>query len=301
MKSSKSIVGPLVLGLAFIAVSTAAVAPALKFTFKDVNAPGAVETDTYANNNAGVITGDYLDSGGNIHGMILKGKKLTTIDDPKGNTTQGYGINNKGAVAGWYVSSTTGNPQAFVYAKGKFTDIKIKNMIYDEASGINDNGDIVGFYLDSAGAQHGFVKVGTKVTKLDPPGTTATTGWGINNAGLVTLFIIDSTGSYASFTTKNKGKTYKKFADPMAGSVGTAVHTPNNKGDIVGTYFDTNSIAQGTLLHGGKYYEFHDPKAPQGGPGTRGDGLNDTLMITGRYGAGPSGGNGGYGFRAQAK
>lgn len=296
MKNSKSVIVLLVLGLTLIALSTAAVAPALKFHFVDVNAPGANETDSYANNNKGFITGDYLDSSGTPHGMILKGTALKTIDDSKGTFTQGYGINLKNQVAGWYLNSS-GFPQAFKYAGGHFTDIKIAGMQYDEASGINDAGNITGFYLDSAGVQHGFLKVGVKVTKLDPPGASSgTNAWGINNTGTITIYAINSSGSYISFTTKDKGKTYKAFADPKAGSVGTAVHTPNNKGDVVGTYFDTSNVARGTLFHGGKYYEFNDPKATN--PGTRGDGINDTLLITGRYGAGN--GNGGFGYKAQA-
>ncbi len=40
-----------------------------------------LETDTYGINNAGVIVGDYVDSKGVQHGMILAGSKLTTVDN----------------------------------------------------------------------------------------------------------------------------------------------------------------------------------------------------------------------------
>ena len=52
-----------------------AAAPPLTFTFSDVHAnTTATETDSYAVNNTGVIAGDYVDSKGVQHGMILAGK-----------------------------------------------------------------------------------------------------------------------------------------------------------------------------------------------------------------------------------
>lgn len=292
MKNYKSVIPLLVLGLTLIALSTAAIAPALKFTFKDINAPGATETDTYAINDNGFITGDWVDTSGVIHGMILKGTSLKTIDDPNGTSTQGFGINIKKQVAGWYLNSA-GLPQAFKYAGGKFSDIKIKGMQYDEATGINDTGSIVGLYVDSAGVQHGFLKVGAKVTTLDPPGSAATTGWGINNAGLITIYEINSSGTYSSFTTKNNGKTYQAFNDPKSAGLGTVIHTPANDGDIVGTYFDSSNGAHGTLFHAKKYNEFDDSKASNS---TRGDGINANNMIVGRY-TPSTGGN--FGFSAK--
>ena len=45
-----------------------------------------------------------------------------------------------------------------------------------------------------------------RLTKLDPPGTTSlNTAWGINNAGVITVFGVNSSGTYLSFTTADKG------------------------------------------------------------------------------------------------
>jgi probable HAF family extracellular repeat protein len=300
MKISKFVFCLLMLTMVFVYVASAA-APALKFTFKDVIAKKtALETDSYGINKAGMIAGDYLDSAGAQHGMILAGTKLTTIDRKICSTTPPnaiafWSVNSAGVAAGW-CTNTSGVQIGFTWAKGKFTDIKIKGALLVNANGINDKGAVVGTYVDSAGVQHGFLKVGAKITKLDPPRiVTLSTAFGINNAGVITVYGLDSNSKYVSFTTANKGKTYKKFVAPKEGSLGTAIHAPNNKGDIVGTYFDSSNVAHGVLLHGGKYYSFDDPKAAN----TRADGLNDTLKIVGRYGAGN--GNGGFGFSAQAK
>ena len=98
-------------------------------------------------------------------------------------------------------------------------------------NGINDKGNLVGAFVNSAGVQHAFLLVGKALTKLNPPNVTTPTAWGINNAGVITVYGINTAGGfYSSYTTADKGKTYKAFSAPGAGSLGTAIHTPNNKG-----------------------------------------------------------------------
>jgi probable HAF family extracellular repeat protein len=296
---SKSFFALLVLVAAFVSVGSAA-APSLKFKFKDVVAGKATETDSYAINNKGVIAGDYVDSSAIQHAMILAGKKVTTVDRADCLTTAGatgiqfYGINSAGVAAGW--CTNTSNVQiGFTWAKGKFTDINLSASLTN-ANGINDKGEVVGTYVDSSGVQHGFLKVGKKVTNLDPPGVVSlATAWGINNKGVVTVWGLNASNTYVSFTTANKGKTYKPFHAPKEGTTGTAIHSNNNKGDVVATYWDSSSLRHGVLFHKGKYYSFDDPK---GKGQTRGDGLNDTLGIVGRYSPTSSTN---AGFFAQAK
>lgn len=300
MKSTKTVFTLLMLTLVFLSMSVAAAAPALKFTFKDVKAPGATETDSYAINDNGAITGDYIDTAGVQHGMILKGKKLTTIDNPNCTSLISfYGINAAQALAGWCNSPSI----AFTYAKGKFTTISPPGATSTQANGINDKGVVVGSYVDSAGLTHGFMLKGKKYTTLDCPGCTSGGGysvaWSINSSGVISVYGINAAGSYISFTTKNNGKTYKSFAYSKAGSLGTVIHAVNNKGDIDGTYFDSNSLGKGVLFHQGKYYPFKDTNDCGTSPcSTRADGLNGSLQIVGRYS--PSDGSS-HGFFAQAK
>jgi hypothetical protein len=279
MRNSKYVV--CLLGLTLLALTAAAAAPALKFTFKDVMVPGANETDTYAINDKGVITGDYIDSAGVQHGMIINGKKVTTIDNSSCTSVLSfYGINSFQTLAGWCNSPSI----AFTYSKGKFTTISPPGTISTQANGINDKGDVVGCYTDSSNAQHGFVLKGTTYTTLNPPGvsTALVAAWSINNAGVIGIYGLNSAETgYISFTTKNDGKTYKSFAYSKAGSEGTAIHAVANNGDIDGTYFDSAVTAHGVLFHKNKYYPFSDPNA--GTVGTRADGLNIKMQIVGRY------------------
>jgi hypothetical protein len=280
----KSMLGVLVV-LMFVAVGIAA-APPLTFTFSDVHAgKTATETDTFAVNNFGTIAGDYVDAKGVQHAMILGGKKLTSVDHPNCSTTGGfaggaiafYGLNKSCAAAGWCTSTKTGLFQGFVYSAGKFTAVNFPKSNGTQAIGINDNGDVVGLYLDSTNTQHGFVKKGNKYTKIDVKGDTTTEVWGINNSGQMTVFASGSDG-FDSFIYD--GKTFKKVSDPNVGTNGTIAREINNKGDVAGAYFDTGGFEVGFLLHGGKYYDLKDPQANNN---TRPDGINDKLEIVGRY------------------
>jgi hypothetical protein len=296
----RSMLGVLLV-LTFVAVSMAA-APTLTFTYSDVHAnKTATETDSYAVNDAGTIAGDYVDSAGVQHAMLLKGTKLTTVDNKACEAITGttgiqfYGINSAGTASGWCTSAKTGAAIGFTYAKGKFTTIAYPKATATEVNGINDKGDVVGIYLDSAGTQHGFSKIGTKYTTIDVKGDTLTEAWGINNKGQITVYATNSAGDYDSFLLT--GKTFKNIDNPSAkGGLGTIVHTPNNKGDIDGTYYDSASNEHGWLLHGGKYYDVEDPNGPNV---SRADGLNDKLEIVGRYTDSTSGAT--VGFKATTK
>jgi len=289
----RSILGVLLV-LTFVAVGIAA-APPLTFTFSDVHATKtATETDTYAVNNAGAIAGDYVDSAGVQHGMILAGKKLTTVNNKNcsASTLAFYGINSAGTVVGWCTSVKTSLATGFSYAGGKFTAINFPKSDGTEATGINDAGDVVGLYLDSNGAQHGFSKIGTKYTSIDVKGESTAAAWGINNKGQITVYAVNSAGDFDAFL--KTGKTFKNINDPKAkGTLGTVVHTPNNKGDIDGTYYDSAGSTHGWLLHAGTYYDVNDTPTL-----TRADGLNDKLEIVGRYSP-STGGN--VGFKATTK
>ena len=281
----KSILGALLI-LMFVAVGIAA-APPLTFKFSDVHAnKTATETDSFAVNNAGVIAGDYVDAKGIQHAMILDGKKLTTINHKNCTNTGGfgagaiafYGINNKGAAAGWCTSTQTGLFTGFVYANKKFTPINFPKSTGTQAIGINDGGDVVGLYVDSGSVQHGFVKKGKKYTSIDVSGDTSTEAWAINNKGQMAVFALNALGGYDSFIYN--GKTFKKVSEPNAGTTGTILRAINNKGDLTGAYFDASGFEVGFMRHGSKYFDLKDPKANNN---TRPDGINDSLEVVGRY------------------
>jgi uncharacterized membrane protein len=279
MTNRKSILCVLGLMPAFILVATAAEAPKLTFTFTKNNVPGAMQTFPGGVNNAGVKVGQFEDKNSAFHGYILKGKKVTQLDDPNGTATSANNVNPGGAISvvGLYLNSS-GAPVGFLYKDGKYTDIPgPKGSTGSSADAINDAGAIVGYYLDSSGIAHGFLFKGKKYTTLDVPGATATLPTGINTRGWICAQWADSRGALQSSLTKNSGKTYKNINVP--GATESGVLDLNAAGDVSYLWLDASGATHGALLHGGKYYKYDYPKAVF----TYGGGINDQSVITGGF------------------
>ena len=99
--------------------------------------------------------------------------------------------------------------------------------------GINTAGQIVGWYKDSSGAQHGLLySNGTYTTLSDPLGTNGTAGQGINDGGQIAGYYYDSSGVEHGFLYS--GGTYTTITDPFAGAQGTDANNINNAGQVVG-------------------------------------------------------------------
>ena len=64
-----------------------------------------------------------------------------------------------------------------------FTTVSFPGSSSSVAAGINDKGQIVGTYTDTAGKAHGFLDTKGMYTTVDFPGSTQTIVTGINNAG----------------------------------------------------------------------------------------------------------------------
>jgi len=265
-----------VLAVTLMAVSALA-QPPVTFKFVDVKVKGATQTDSYAVNNAGVIAGDYIDSSGVQHGLILNKAIVTSFDGPGGSTLiAAYGINSSNAVVGWYLNSS-GVPTAFMYAKGKFAAVAFPGAASTEANGINDNGWIVGTYVDTKGVTHGFYWDTKKYHPITLKGAFSTTAWAINNKNVITVFASLSNGVPADAYLLSGAKLTKV---DVPGATGNAIHGINNNGDLNYTIFDASNNRHGVLFHAGVYTQFDDPK---GVNGTRADGINDTLVMVGRY------------------
>ena len=106
--------------------------------------------------------------------------------------------------------------------------------------GINNRDQVSGYYADSSGYWHGFVKDGPHFTTFDVPGADYTLVSGINNDGVVT-------GGYAGADGVPHG--YIWFAGQAVTvdvSIGGAIVTEwlglNDHGDLAGEYFDTDFV-----------------------------------------------------------
>ena len=111
--------------------------------------------------------------------------------------------------------------------------------------GLNDWDQISGYYVDSTGTPHGFVKNGTHYTTLDVPGAAYTIGGYINNEGVVNGLYVNPDTSHHGFIW-SKGKFITVDAN-VPGSIGTEWIGLNDLGDLAGIYWDTNYMAHAVI------------------------------------------------------
>jgi Ca2+-binding RTX toxin-like protein len=157
--------------------------------FTDVIAPNDFGGGTFlvGINDAGVIVGDYghnvglqgFDVPATAFGFVYDHGTFTNIVDPDApNGTDPYysgitgvtGINDSNEIVGYYTDPNTGD-HGFIDINGTFTTIDDPNARYASApgaalgnegrygtviTGVNNNGEVVGYYYDSNGQVQGF-------------------------------------------------------------------------------------------------------------------------------------------------
>jgi hypothetical protein len=260
-------------------IATHGTAQTIKCSDVKIPVKGTLEVDSYAVNKAGVIAGDYVDSSGVQHGLILNKKTVTTFDPPAGGSTiAAYGINNSNAAVGWYIDAN-GVTQGFVFANGQLASVFYPKSVGTEADGINDNGWIVGSYVDTKGITHGFYWDTVKYHKVDVKGAPSTTVWSINNANTMAVFTLTSSGAgLDGYIYKSKKFTIMD----VPGASESVLHGINNNNDLDYTIFDSSSNRHGVLYQAatGVFTQFDDPN---GANTTRADGINDSDEMVGRY------------------
>ena len=146
------------------------------------------------------------------------------------------------------------------------------------ANGINDNGEVVGYFYDSNDVAHGFVESDGNYTQLDDPSAAyGTYANGINDNGEVVGYFYDS--NYVAHGFLQSGGNYTELDDPSA-AYGTYANGINNNGQVVGYYYDSNYVAHGFLQSGGNYTELDDPSAAYG---TYANGINNNGQVVGYF------------------
>src|SRR6185437_13184513 len=130
---------------------------------------------------------------------------------------------------------------------------------------INERGDIVGIFLDSAGVTRGFVRFSNgsfSAPIVDPNDTVGfTEGRGINNPRTVGGDYVISDGTVHSFLLS--GSTFTEYDVP--GAVQTNLLSINEPGDITGAFDpDGSGIFQGFIDRGGTITSYSVPGAAGG-------------------------------------
>jgi len=211
------------------------------FTSENVPA-GVLGTQVVGINNAGNTGGFYIDNGGFNHGFLNMNGVFSTVDFPGTTFNQILGLNDTGQAAGYWQATPSGFDTAYIFnpnlpAGGQFTNLNplLSDLlppgppVSAQATGINDKGEVSGFYA-TTGGDNGFLLNAGKLTILSFPGATVTEALGLNNLGQVVGTYTDAAGNPQGFIYS--GGVFTPLNDP--GAIQTTVNGINNFGHIVG-------------------------------------------------------------------
>jgi hypothetical protein len=153
-----------------------------------------------------------------------------------------------------------------------FTTIDIPGAVRTTVSGINNGGDMVGYYSDGGQNTHGFYfDAGhAKFRKLDLPNSQVNAAYGINDAReIVGTNFLSIQNGYRFFNNKFRLLNLGAAANYAAGV--------NTQGAVVGLYLDVCCDAHGYLLQAGQLTTLDYPL----GVSSTAIGLNDSSLVVG--------------------
>lgn len=171
------------------------------------------------------------------------------------------GINNNGQMVGYsgVADYAINNPDAWISSNGGFSNLVAPDSQATFPYGINDNGQIVGQYVDNTpnAGLHGFLDSNGAFQTLDEPGAAYTNLVGINDSGQIVGY--SDLGSFL-YTPGVNGKpaTFTTITTPTGGAA--TVTAINNNGQMVGYYRD-KAGAHGFIYDGKHFTKFVLPVA----------------------------------------
>jgi hypothetical protein len=196
----------------------------------------------------GLTTVGFSITGGVTNGFAHTGSTFTTVDQPGTAFNQLLGINASGTTAAGYSSTNpAGNTLQKAYtvsggpsfASPVFTDINalLPANVNSQATGVNNAGTVVGFYMPTATTSLGFLDLAGVISTIDPFGSTMTAALGIDNIGNeIVGFETDAMGFQHGYVDISG---VPSVFDPP-GSTSTTINGVNDQGQIVGFFTDAN-------------------------------------------------------------
>jgi len=250
-------------------------------TFFTISFPNLLGGNGDAINLWGTMVGNYLNLTDDqsilthYHGFIRSPNGAITLFDPPGSTMTeiptAAAINDFGAVTGdyWVCSADLSSCSVHGFMRlpdGKYTVIDVPGAGSDGYSGqgtfpqgINDLGEVSGYYADVNSVYHGFVRsaaghiktfdVPTTCSSATPPADCAFEGTfpgGINLVGTIVGTYYGEDGNPHGFWRAADG-TITTFDVPRAGYLTVPVSL-NDRGQITGVAYDGNFATHGLYV-----------------------------------------------------
>jgi uncharacterized membrane protein len=236
---------------------------------------------------SGVIVGEYLtptreagfrrDARGRITRIDLAGAAGTQVDK---TNRRGQIVGNSSRVSPFLPGDGS---RGYVLDRGKLTRINVPRAKRTIPHGINDQGVVVGGYVDTEGNSRGFRWIRGRYKTFAVPDAAFTEPLATNNHGQIVGVYGDTNGVVHGFLLEHREYTTLDV-------IGATVSIPfdiNNRGQVVISAFsptadDPNAGARGFVLRegpGGPFTEIRFPGAPK----TLVTGLDDRGRVVGIY------------------
>jgi uncharacterized membrane protein len=157
--------------------------------FKTVDYPGSVWNRLLALNSASQAIGLYFEASGHMGYYFYEESNfsLLTLPDEIKSSAQITGINNAGAISGYY-QDTAGKMHGFLLTRSHLITLTVPGALGTFAYGLNNVGQVVGYYTDGIYQASGFVwSEGTGFQTVDDPigGNAITVINSINDKGVI--------------------------------------------------------------------------------------------------------------------
>jgi uncharacterized membrane protein len=212
---------------------------------------------------------------------LPSGFVFTTLDDPNAATTGGTGtfpaaINDSGQIVGTFFGSDARN-HGFLLSQGQYTTLDYPGSHNTHLTGINDEGEIVG-YADHGPSSLAFELSHGQYTALPNIKGKVPTPLGINSLGeivgtynypfnMAKAFLLRD-GQYYTFNAPNATDTFLSDA--------------NDLGQGVGSYQDATFTVHGFQLQNGRFTPI---AGPPGAHKVTPNAINDLGTVVGFYNA----------------
>jgi len=214
-----------------------------------VNFTNSTLTQVTGINNILTTAGFYVDSTGHTFGFYhTSNGSFTTVGFPESGFNQLLSQNDNQQAAGYYSLSSDNTlpdvPYIYDEAGGVFQLIVIPNSPGGaQATGINNSGEVCGFFIDGNNVNHGWLLNGGVFVQLDYPGSSFTQALGLNNHGQIVGAYMDAAGLTHGFLYTVSSGQYISIDDPKG--IGTTIANGINDNGVVVGFYGTAPINSG--------------------------------------------------------
>ncbi len=252
------------------------------FRFTEVDYPGALETYLFGENNFGLTTGAFQDSGQNPHAFILKDGAFKALDSDGvlgQNPSYALTCNDMGVVVGQWTSPDRSVSHGFTWQHGQVITVDYPGSSFSAVYGINDLGTLIGTWTDSNSATQGYICHHGTFAPLTGPGITSIVPYSINLHETIVGQLLSATDHQYHAFIRTPGGHYTLFDAPGAAAGSTVAISVNNQGLILGYYALADGSYHGFLKMGETYVPLDYP----GTTTTVTQTLNDFSRIVGYF------------------